>query len=263
MRIRIPRVGAVELTAYFTRPQRKFESIAREPVRKSPRLTLIRVIGVLALLVVGYAIWMQFGPPTSREARCGHTTPPRLLRLEFAQSTEEVKSAIGDLGDDRRCLIRVQILRDNYWVPMYLLLFLAVSLLLARRNRPRARYLAGAAITSASAAAVFDWKENYYVLQILNLDPNNPSPLFVLREATLSKWTLIFATMSFLAVAFFNLSRWASLVGFLYVATAVVGLGGIFFHPILASISYLLALGLSVLAIGTLFSPQSFAEPSY
>src|SRR4029079_10805482 len=99
----------------------------------------VRIIGVLALLVLVYAVWMTVSPPIWGEARCARSKVPSILLLEFAQSGEDVAGLIGEPGDDRRCLARVQILRDNIWVATYMALFVAVSLLLVRRNCPWAK----------------------------------------------------------------------------------------------------------------------------
>ena len=162
----------------------------------SRKVLRVRIIGVLALLVLVYAVWMTVSPPIWAEARCARSKLPSILLLEFAQSSEDVAGLIGEPGDDRRCLARVQILRDNIWVATYVALFVAVSLLLVRRNCPWAKYLGRLAMISGIAAGLFDWRENHYILEILRLGSNAVSlQLLALRGATLSKWTLIYVTM--------------------------------------------------------------------
>jgi hypothetical protein len=223
----------------------------------------VRIIGVLALLVLVYAVWMAVSPPIFGETRCAQSKLPSILRLEFAQSSEDVAGLIGEPGDDRRCLVRVQILRDNIWVATYMALFVAVSLLLVRRNCPWAKYLGRLAMISGIAAGIFDWRENYYILEILRLASNAvSSQLFSLREATLSKWTLIYVTMSIVAVAFFGLSRLASWIGFLYALTAAIGLIGIWDHRVIAVAQIFVPISLLLLAFAALVRPRDLVESS-
>jgi hypothetical protein len=183
------------------------------------------------------------------------------LRLEFAETSEDIGGLIGEPGDDRRCIARVQILRDNIWVATYVALFVAVSLLLTRRNCPWAKYLGRLAMISGIAAGVFDWRENYYILQILRLGSNAvSSQLLALRGATLSKWTLIYVTMSIVAVAFFGLSRLASLIAFLYAVTAAIGLIGIWDHRVIAIAQFFVPISLLLLGIAALVRPRELVE---
>jgi len=222
----------------------------------------VRVIGVLALLVLIYALWMAFSPPLWGEAKCTGAKSPNILRLEFAESSEDVAGLIGEPGDDRRCIARVQIFRDNIWVATYIALFVAVSLLLTRRNCPWAKYLGRLALISGIAAGVFDWRENYYILEILRLGSNAvSSQLLALRGATLSKWTLIYVTMSIVAVAFFGLSRLASLIGFVYALTAAIGLIGIWDHRVIAVAQYFVPISLLLLGLAALVRPRDLVEP--
>ena len=223
----------------------------------------VRIIGVLALLVLVFGAWASLSPPIWREARCFQSTLPKgtLLKLEFATNAQEVAEAIGEPSDDRRCLARVQILRDNVWVAMYVILFVAVSLLLARRNCPWARYLGRLAMISGIAAGIFDWRENYYILQILKLGSNAvSSQLPALRGATLSKWTLTFVTMSVVAVAFFGLSRVASWIGFLFALVAAIGLIGIWDNPLLGPFQFIIPVPLLILGIAALVRPRDLVE---
>jgi hypothetical protein len=227
----------------------------------SREMLRVRLIGAFALLVLVYAVWMAFSPPIWGEARCAGSKLPSILRLEFAESSEDVAGLIGEPGDDRRCLVRVQILRDNIWVATYVALFVAVSLLLARRNCPWAKYLGRLSMISGIAAGVFDWRENYYILEILRLASNAvSSQLLALRAATLSKWTLIYVTMSVAAVAFFGLSRLAWWIGFLYALTAAIGLIGIWDHRVIAVAQIFVPVSLLLLAIAALVRPRDLVE---
>lgn len=223
----------------------------------------VRIIGVLALIVLVYALWAFLSPPIWGETHCVQSklSGGTILGLEFARNGEDVSNLIGEPGDDRRCLIRVQILRDNIWVATYVILFVAVSLLLARRNCPWARYLARLAMISGVAAGVFDWRENYYILQILKLSSTAVgAQLPALRGATLSKWTLTFVTMSVVAVAFFGLSRLASWIGLLFALTAAIGLIGIWDDRVLGPFQFIIPVPLLLLGVAALARPRDFVE---
>jgi hypothetical protein len=227
----------------------------------SRKVLRVRIIGVLALLVLVYAVWMTVSPPIWGEARCARSKLPSILLLEFAQSSEDVAGLIGEPGDDRRCVARVQILRDNIWVATYVALFVAVSLLLVRRSCPWAKYLGRLAMISGIAAGLFDWRENHYILEILRLGSNAVSlQLLALRGATLSKWTLIYVTMAIVAVAFFGLNRLASWIGFLYALTAAIGLIGIWDHRVIAVAQIFVPISLLLLAIAALVRPRDLIE---
>lgn len=105
---------------------------------------------------------------------------------------------------------------------------------------------------SGVAAGVFDWRENYYILQILKLSSTAVgSQLLALRGATLSKWTLI-VTQSVLAIAFFGLSRLASWVGFAFALAAAIGLLSIWDYRIIAVVQLFVLITLLLLAIAAL-----------
>ncbi len=152
--------------------------------------------------------------------------------------------------------------RDFVFILCYGLLYVAVSLLLARRQCPWAVYLACVAGVCGVGAALFDVHENLAILNILDtLDLNHPIDqqiINAIHAAAFLKWALSFVTAALLAVTFYGLDDWLSLIGYALTLTAVIGLAGLLYPTIISWTFLPMTVGLILLSILAVFRPQRF-----
>lgn len=231
-------------------------------------ILITRLIGVLSLLVLAGAVLMgvmgaiQFHPATLPAERTGGFSGP-VMAMEFVETTEQAAVILDQNDAQNRNALRTQIYIDFGWIVGYWLLFVAVSYLLSQRNCPWAYYLATAAAIAATAAAMFDFRENLGMLQVVNHPGMNQQTLAALhiRDAAIIKWTLSFVTMALLALTFYGLNKKLNRIGFLFSLTALAGIIGLWHKPLLGVLLPLpLLLGLLLLAYYSLRSPHLFVE---
>lgn len=227
-------------------------------------MLLVRVIGVLALLVIIGAVWMEI-------VSCGFasSSPPEplpgnfdnhVMAMEFVSRVADVEAIVGEKAHPNRDTMRKQMRIDFLWIVCYALLFIAVGLLLARRNSPWAIYLAcGAGVCGVSATG-FDLSENLRILEVLDAPRVTQQMVDGVRHAATVKWTLVFVTMALLAVTFFRTDRWVKLVGWMFVATAVIGFTGLVHKPYLRFIAAPMMGGLLLLVILAIGFPHKLME---
>lgn len=231
---------------------------------------LTRSIGILSVLVLAGAIVMgvtgafQLKPRTLRAEDTGGFTAP-VMALEFVETPEQAHAILDQNESQNRRALTNQIHLDFGWIASYWLLFLLVSYLFSRRNCPWASYLAGVAAVSATTAAAFDIRENLGMLEVIS-NPTITQPALMalhIRDAALTKWTLVFVTMAILAPTFYGLNKELRRIGFFFTLTALAGLVGLGYKPLLGMLVPLpLLIGLVLLAYYSLRSPQLFLEQS-
>lgn len=226
-------------------------------------MKLVRIVGVLALLVILVAIWMvvvstQFG---SSPQELPGKFQGRVLAMEFVGYTSDIDKILGPDVSHNRDVMRKIILIDFLWIACYGLLFVAISVLLARRNCPWARYLGRLALVAGLAAAAFDIRENIAILNALNCFPCDQALVNRINDAALLKWTMSFVAIALLAIAFQDLNnRWAHWIWISFIFTAGLGFLGLWKHTVLGLIAIPLLIGLALLAITAFFRPQNLRE---
>jgi hypothetical protein len=229
-------------------------------------MALVRTIGVLSLLVLSGAIVMvvvggiQFSPSMLPADKTGGFSRP-VMALEFVETTEQAHVI---LDPNNREPMRRQIYLDFGWILFYGLLYLAVSVLLVRRNCPWAFYLAAVAAVAGVGAAAFDVIENLGMLRIVNEPAITQAALAQLhiRDAATVKWTLTFVALAILAVTFYGLNRTLTRIGFLFSLTALAGFVGLWHKPWLGLVPLPMLLGLVLLTYAAFRSPEKFVESS-
>ena len=230
----------------------------------------VRVIGLLALLTLGVITWTIFGrnftPPEISDGDLDHS-PYHLkgpvLAMEFIQTPEQLKTILGTVDPTHNHQEMLEAIhRDYFFIAAYALLYIALSLLLAHRHQRRwAVYLAWVAAICGISAALFDVRENIEIVNLLSGSTTNPQEIVsTIHLAATVKWVLSFITIAILALNFYASEGWLLVVGFAFRLTAVVGLIGLWYLPILMLAVGPLVPALLVLFILGLFRPQKFIE---
>lgn len=236
----------------------------------------VRIIGILAFLVLAFAVWMgasrDFLLKNLHLKDAPYGLQGRVLAMEFIQTPDQVKSIL-EQNDSRdpgnqhnRDVMRLEMRRDFIWIASYASLYLAVSLMLARRSNSWAPYVATAAAVAGIAAAYFDVRENMGILRLLTaLDSNQLADQQMVNEihyAALIKWTLSFFALSLLALTFHGKNRWSSLVWYGFSATALVGLIVLLHPPLFPVVVVPLLISLLLLSGLAIGWPRTLMESS-
>ena len=226
----------------------------------------IRLIGVLALLMLAAAVWLQVKRDFVPRMIADVTNSPHQLRnpvlaMELIETPAQLSTILGTENPvHNRQAIRDDIRRDYYFIISYVLLYVALSFLLARRRNSWAVYLAWVAAVCGVAAAVFDVRENMGMMSLVNATTPDQLTVNGVHIASTIKWALSFVTSAILATTFFGSDRLVSLIGVALTLTAVLGLVGIFNMKYLPYALYPLPLGLVLLVVLALVQPRRFVE---
>jgi hypothetical protein len=232
--------------------------------------TLVRAVGVLACVMIVYLaaskVAEQFAPQKERDASgalAGIEGMPALA-IEFAPNAPEVDAFLGARGEDGDSPMRAKIRRalrwDNFLIPLYWLLFVGMSALLARRERPGvAFWLALFAALFATAGAVSDLLENSRTRTLL--DAAAVTEPLVRSAASASFWKWLLISLSILALS--PVFLWAGgararvfggILFFAYASAGVLMLCGI-----VGGRPRLVQLGFAVNGVGALLIAVAFS----
>jgi hypothetical protein len=226
---------------------------------------LVRIIGILALLVLLVALSMMFVERGLQETPQDLGFNKRGMALQFITDGSSVNKIVGPDYSINGPILRNAILIDFPFILCYGALFIAIGVLLSRRNCPWATYLGLLAIITGVTAAAFDVRENINMLKVLDCVPCNPGPVLInnINDSALAKWCLTFVTIGLLAIAFqdlpSNLARWISI---LFAVTALLGLVGLWSHSLLWLTVGPEFIGLALLVFTAFTHPQKLTEGS-
>jgi hypothetical protein len=226
-------------------------------------MRLIRLAGVAALSLIVIVIWMlvtsrRFEPVAPGNLPGGFNG--RVMAMEFVDSVPAVSVILGPNYAHNSEVMRDEMVIDYIFIGGYALLYVTVGLLLKRRYCLWASYLAGVAIVSGIAAAMFDVVENRAILNILDTPEITQAMVNAVRDASLVKWTLNCTAMAILAIAFYGVSKIASWIGYAFSLTAIVGLAGLWHHTWLGLFGIPLLLGLALLSVVSIFWPKELKD---
>ena len=234
----------------------------------------VRIVGLLAMLMVAIGIWTStrrdFRPPTIEDtAKSPFKFSHQVIAMEFIQTPEQLPVILGreannSTDSQNRLAMRAEMRRDFVFIFFYALLYIAVSLLFARRRCPWAVYLAWVAGVCGVGAALFDIRENLAILNVLNtLDLNqlvDQQAVNAIHSAAILKWALSFVTAALLALTFYGLDNSLSFIGCAFTLTAVIGFVSLFYLPLLPWAFVPLIIGLILLSIFAVFRPKKFVK---
>jgi hypothetical protein len=227
-------------------------------------MSMVRIVGVLALLVVVVAIWMaivqgQFEKNPDEGLPGGFQG--RVLAMEFVSNTTDVEKILAPDVTRNREVMQTVLMIDFIWIACYGLLFVTISWLLMRRRCPWARYLGFVALIAGVASAAFDVRENRRILAVMSQFPYDQNLVNQVNDAALLKWTLGFVAIALLAIAFQDLAnRLANWISISFIVTAVVGFIGLWRYPLLGLVAIPLLIALILLAFTAFFRPRNLLE---
>jgi hypothetical protein len=227
-------------------------------------MSMVRIVGVLALLVVVVAIWMaivqgQF--ETNPDEGLPGGFQGRVLAMEFVSNTTDVEKILAPDVTHNRDVMQTVLMIDFAWIGCYGLLFVTISWLLMRRRCPWARYLGFVALIAGVASAAFDVRENRRILAVMSQFPYDQNLVNQVNDAALLKWALGFVAIALLAIAFQDLAnRLANWISISFIVTAVVGFIGLWRYPLLGLVAIPLLIALILLAFTAFFRPRNLLE---
>ena len=265
---RVPILGSVGLRAVrrLTPLPPEEPRVAKILGELGRRRRLARVIGIFALLVLLVAVWMGVGARafTCLQQPClpngfrGH-----VAALEFARTVPDVGAIVGDVGNPNRDVMRRQLNRDFIFIAFYLVLYLLLVVVLSR-TRSVAPLLIVITVAAAVCTAGFDVLENVRALRVLNipLASLDGAQVAGILDAAVIKWTFSFVTVALLSLAFRHGDGLSKLLRGLLLLTALMGLVGLVFHPLIPFSMLPLLLGLLVLIGSGLFKPLRLVRDS-
>ena len=231
--------------------------------------TLVRTFGVVLCVLIVLAAGMNIYSTYVKKRKYPDRPRPNglskpVLALELVKSRKEVEMILGD-GEETsskltRDMMKEDLKGDSYaFIPIYWLLFMAMSWLLAQRQPAWAKWAGIAAGICITGAAIFDYMENAGIAAVLNesIAGVTDQMALAIRKPSLVKWALIFITMALLASLFWR-RNWIMLLALAYLLIAIIGLVGLIYHP---AIEWAFALiGIVIIAVALLFTflPKQF-----
>jgi hypothetical protein len=183
------------------------------------------------------------------------------MALELVGSATEGKAILDQTLGGAVAITRTMYL-DFGFIAGYALLYVLISILLARRNCPWAKYLAWVAAITGLASAGFDIVENLGILKLINAASITEEMANNIRDASLLKWTLGFVTIALLALTFHALTKRVAWIGYAFTVTAIIGLAALIFKPLLPLTFLPILFGQVWLAIVCLKWPADLALES-
>ena len=166
-----------------------------------------------------------------------------LTAIRFASSKAEIEKIIGQRGDARRDAMQESIMAEFLFIAVYWLLFMAMSriLYLSATSFERSPVAFGdhspycalalsiIVVLTGTAAALTDIVENKGILKILDMPSNDEAEKQAgkIRRAAVLKFTMVFITIAVLALTFLLRTDSISIIGYLYLAGALMGIVGL------------------------------------
>jgi hypothetical protein len=170
------------------------------------------------------------------------------MSLELSRSPLDVHATFELLGPNGVKAQRRALSFDSLgFIPTYWILFFFMGFILTRVQIPGATLLGVCVVTLITTAAVFDYRENAGIAQILSSYPHDPSSEIVngTRCASLTKWALTFVTVGTISLLFIGSKNWIAAIGAYLLLVAGIGLFGVLYYYSVIELAFgLTALGL-------------------
>ena len=183
----------------------------------------VRLIGVLAVALVGYSVWI--GQVTIDSLPGGYKNP--VLALELVANKKHIEQIFGAGNGTARSFILSQLKKDIGFIILYVVLFAALSLLMFSRSK----WLALTGVGCAVLAGFLDFMENRGMWKAMSTAAAASDELArSIRYPSLGKWTLVFLDSILIGVLFLyghKISFDSSSLGWIFVLSGSVGLSGV------------------------------------
>jgi hypothetical protein len=225
---------------------------------KPPREPLERVAGFLALFCIATLVVLFSKPTFTNAAKPQHGIGDPVLALQLAHDVSDVEAILSDAPSPDREVMRLKQYEDFGYIAGYGVLFVTLSLMLARRY-PALKLVAILVALTGCAAAALDVVENFAILRIVDVKIADTTQGMVdaIRHAAVPKWALGFIAAGLSSIYYLkDPRRSARVAGAFFVIGAIVGLYGLTFNnAILLFGAVFLMLGLAGSVIVFLLLP--------
>ena len=225
-----------------------------------------RLVGVLALVLIGYTVVMALAVRGFPKQGPRHEIGPPVLTLELATSGDELSNLLDakkpdDKDFDARAVLLHDTHLDNFFIPTYTAFALAFIWMIGGGSRVPVNKLAAVAFFAAVLAAIADGIENYHIFAALDASEITDATAAAIRSPSLVKWAALDVMMLLMAIILFRrieqpFSRRINLLlAVLAFAAAAVGFCGLAYRPLIP-LSSLLYGGLPLVSVSLLWRKQ-------
>ena len=116
---------------------------------------------------------------------------PPAVAIQFVRDRDDVDAILSEPPSPDREAMRFKQYLDFVFIPLYAAAFVTIGLLLMGNGW--SRYLGMAGIGCAIAAGLFDFREDFAILAILNLRVKDTpqAAIDAIRHASIPKWALL------------------------------------------------------------------------
>lgn len=185
-----------------------------------------RIVGALAFIFVSYSLWM--GQMTLKGLPDGYRNP--VLALELVKNGADIESIKNAEGGKAVAFMRLQLYKDFGYILLYVVLFCALAMLLAKTGPPTYARWCWLAAACAILSGLLDLLENRGMLKALALPSGAASDALAhsIRFPSLAKWAMLFIYC--LLIGMVLLSRqtlFLRIPSIFFLLAAVAGLGGV------------------------------------
>src|SRR5260370_17603252 len=157
----------------------------------------IRIVGGVVFSFMGYWGWM--GQMTAEGLPDGYSNP--VLALELVKDKADIEKIMkAEFGEVAKFLEK-STYKDFGFIFVYVLSFIALSLLLSQMNSGWMRYVGWLAAAGAALAAVLDLVEDLGMLRAIAVEASD-SLANSIRYPSLAKWGLLFIFAFLLRILF-------------------------------------------------------------
>lgn len=184
----------------------------------------IRIVGILGVLFILYSLFL--GRMSAQGLPDGYSNP--VLALQLVMSGADISQIVKAESGRVAGFLKKHTYKDFGFIVVYLLLFVAVSLLVSRMYTAPARYIAWVAVGCAVLGGILDVVENLGMLRAIDGEATD-SLARSIRYASLSKWTLLFLFSLLVGLLMIPRGFFAPAGGLLLLA-AVLGFSGVFLN---------------------------------
>lgn len=206
----------------------------------------IRAVGILGVLFIIYSLFL--GRMSAQGLPDGYRNP--VLALELVKSGADITQIVG-AESGVAGFLKKHTYKDFGFIVVYLLLFVAVSLLVSQMYTGPARYVAWFAAGCAVLGGILDVVENRGMLRAIGGEATDTLANSI-RYASLSKWAVLFLFILLVGLLMIPRGLFAP-AGVLLLLAAVLGLSGVFLNLFRPKFYWTFEVSLLTMAVATIF----------
>lgn len=184
----------------------------------------MRAVGILGVLFIIYSLFL--GRMSAQGLPDGYRGP--VLALELVKSGADIPQIVGPASGRVAGFLKKHTYKDFGFIVVYLVFFVAVSLVVSQMYPGPARYIAWFAAGCAVLAGILDVVENMGMLRAIGGEATDTVANSI-RYASLGKWALLFLFSLLVGSLMIPRGLFAP-AGVLLVLAAVLGFSGVFLN---------------------------------